>query len=144
MALCLVNLYMSENNQKEVTLVVCGSRSITEKEIVKEGIREAIKKFNEREETISQVLTGGADGVDSVAKEWVSDKDIQYEEIEPKWEKYGGKRAPIERNKKLIEKADYIVAVWDGKSSGTKFMIDNAGETPLYVKLEGTKKLDSF
>ena len=42
----------------------------------------------------------------------------------PDYKQYG-KSAPLKRNLKIIEYADIIYAFWDGKSRGTKFVIDN-------------------
>ena len=40
------------------------------------------------------------------------------------WEKYGNAAGYI-RNVKMAQAADFLVAFWDGKSKGTKHMIDN-------------------
>lgn len=43
----------------------------------------------------------------------------------PQYEIYGNS-APIRRNLQIIDYADQIVAIWDGKSNGTRFVINNA------------------
>jgi hypothetical protein len=41
----------------------------------------------------------------------------------PDYKRYG-KGAPLKRNLEIIEYADRVIAFWDGKSRGTKFVID--------------------
>jgi len=52
----------------------------------------------------------------------------------PIGKKYGNAAGPI-RNKQMAEYADALVAVWDGKSRGTKNMIDTAISMGLDVKV---------
>ena len=45
--------------------------------------------------------------------------------IYPDYKKYG-KFAPLKRNEKMVELADTVIIVWDGKSKGTKYTIEYA------------------
>ena len=80
-----------------------------------------------------EIVSGCARGVDSVAAEIARDLGYAVKEFPADWETYG-KAAGHIRNKQM---ADYVseddfnyhgrlVAFWDGKSSGTKNMIDTA------------------
>ena len=51
-------------------------------------------------------------------------KGIKLTEFLPEYSKYG-RGAPLRRNLEIIAYADEVVAFWDGKSRGTKFVIDN-------------------
>ena len=44
-------------------------------------------------------------------------------------------KAPLIRNKEIVEIADYIISFWDGKSRGTKFTIDYAKKLNKKVKI---------
>ena len=46
-----------------------------------------------------------------------------------------GKRAGYLRNEQMADYADALIAVWDGKSKGTKHMIDSAASKGLIVKV---------
>ncbi len=72
----------------------------------------------------SEIVSGGAKGIDTCAKNYANQNHIIYTEFLPQYEKYG-RAAPLKRNLQIIDYADLIVAFWDGKSKGTKFVIDN-------------------
>lgn len=72
----------------------------------------------------TEIVSGGAKGVDTLAREYVQQHDLKLTEFLPEYDKYG-RSAPLKRNIQIIEYADLIIAFWDGKSRGTKFVIDN-------------------
>ena len=74
-------------------------------------------------ENTTEIVSGGAKGVDSCAKEYAESNKIKLKEFLPEYVKYG-KGAPLKRNIQIIEYADKVLAFWDGKSKGTKFVID--------------------
>lgn len=74
-------------------------------------------------ENTTEIVSGGAKGVDSCAKEYAESNKIKLKEFLPEYEKFG-KGAPLKRNIQIIEYADEVLAFWDGKSRGTKFVID--------------------
>ncbi|MDR3303890.1 MAG: SLOG family protein [Treponema sp.] len=71
------------------------------------------------------IISGGATGIDTIAWGWAVDNNIEIIVIRPNYNIYG-RAAPLRRNDIIIEKADKIVAFWDGKSRGTKYVIDKA------------------
>jgi hypothetical protein len=71
------------------------------------------------------VISGGAKGIDTIAWAWAVDNHIEIIVIRPEYNKYG-KGAPLKRNETIVEKADKILALWDGISKGTKYVIDYA------------------
>ncbi len=75
--------------------------------------------------TTTEIVSGGAKGIDTCAKKYAISANIKLTEFLPDYSKYG-KSAPLYRNLKIITYADEIIAFWDGKSRGTKFVIDNA------------------
>ena len=76
-------------------------------------------------EECTEIISGGAAGVDKCAADYAKSKNILLTEILPEYKIYG-KGAPLIRNKIIVEKADMIIAFWDEKSKGTKFVIDYA------------------
>lgn len=75
---------------------------------------------------ISKIISGGARGADKLAEKYAKEKEIPFIEHLPDYNKYHGHFAPIIRNKKIVDEADYIMAFWDGKSYGTENVIDYA------------------
>ena len=73
---------------------------------------------------ISEIVSGGARGIDLVAKEYAYANGVKIVEFLPDYKKYG-RAAPLKRNLQIIEYSDLILAFWDGKSRGTKYVIDN-------------------
>ena len=70
----------------------------------------------------TEIVSGGAKGIDTCAKEYVQKQGLKLTEFLPEYEKYG-RGAPLKRNIQIIEHADEVVALWDGKSRGTAFVI---------------------
>ena len=72
----------------------------------------------------TEIVSGGAKGVDTSAREYATAHNIKLTEFLPEYGKYG-RGAPLKRNIQIIEYADLVLAFWDGKSRGTKYVIDN-------------------
>ena len=75
-----------------------------------------------------EIVSGGAVGVDSCAAEYAKKNGLKLTVFLPQYERYG-RAAPIERNKKIVDYADKIIAFWDGKSKGTLSVIKYAEKT---------------
>ena len=77
--------------------------------------------------TIGGVVSGGANGADTLGRIWAEANSIPIKEFIPDWKMYGG-RAGILRNHSIIDAADVVFAFWDGKSNGTRHSIKIAKE----------------
>ena len=71
----------------------------------------------------TEIISGGAKGVDMCAKKYAIEKNLTLTEFLPEYEKYG-RAAPLKRNITIVENADIVIAFWDKQSRGTKFVID--------------------
>ena len=92
-------------------LAVIGSRSFDNFELLN---KEIISLNTE----IIQIISGGAQGADSLAEKWSIQNNVKITVIKPDWLKYG-KGAGIKRNEEIIKNCDFCIAFWDGKSKGT-------------------------
>ena len=104
-----------------MNIAIVGSREGFRKEEVEKVM---LKEFNLDED---RLITGGARGVDSFADEIVQNNDDFAKDsmiIEPI--NTSSKINYLFRNIEIITLADRIIAFWDGKSKGTKFVIDYA------------------
>ena len=84
---------------------------------------------------VTEVISGGAAGVDQSGIDWAVNGFCPWTVFQPNWNKHG-RRAGILRNEDMGRYADALVAVWDGKSRGTQYMIEfmrGLGK-PVYVK----------
>jgi len=69
-----------------------------------------------------EFVSGGAKGADTLGEEWARSRGYTPTVFKADWNKLG-RSAGVVRNKIMAEYADYLVAFWDGNSSGTKNMI---------------------
>lgn len=92
---------------------------------------------------VTEIVSGGARGVDTCAREYAQAHGIQLTEFLPDYTRYG-RSAPLKRNLEIIAYADLVLAFWDGKSRGTKYVIDNDNckkqGVPIRVYLYKPKK----
>lgn len=98
-------------------IAVIGSRNFNDYELLKKELL----KFP----AIKEIISGGAKGADSLARQFASEHNIPICEYKPQYKQFG-RSAPIVRNKIIAENCDELVAFWDYKSKGTKFTIDQA------------------
>lgn len=82
----------------------------------------------------TEIISGGARGVDTLAKEYALSHGLKLTEFLPQYARFG-KGAPLKRNITIIENADIVLAFWDGKSKGTKFVIKNCQSRNIPVKV---------
>ncbi|MCB0339568.1 MAG: DUF2493 domain-containing protein [Bdellovibrionales bacterium] len=122
---------MTRDLTKPLKVVIAGSREIRDPSLLMTAIHDA--GF-----VIGEVISGGARGVDRLAESWASTKGIPLRIFEADWERYGKAAGPI-RNLKMADYADALIAIWDGKSRGTKNMIETAEKQgiPVHVHLCG-------
>lgn len=106
-------------------VIIAGSRGITDYKIVARAVVESGYK-------ITEVVSGGARGVDRLGERFASNHDLPVEKFPANWDRYG-KSAGYRRNQDMACYADALVAVWDGKSRGTRNMIALANKHGLKV-----------
>ena len=95
-------------------LLIAGSRSIKNFDL---------KKYVSGD--IDTILSGGAQGIDTIAENFADENKLSKIILRPKYKIYG-KYAPLKRNEELVNLADHILIVWDGKSAGTLYTINYA------------------
>lgn len=96
-------------------VIIAGSRTIKDYEKVFAAV-------NASGFDITEVVSGGAKGVDSLGEEFAEEQRLGILKFIPDWDGLG-KRAGFARNAEMAVYADALVAVWDGQSKGTKHMI---------------------
>ena len=83
---------------------------------------------------VTEIISGGARGIDSLAERWADENGIPKLIIRPNYHEYGI-AAPLLRNKTIVDTAELVVAVWDGKSHGTWMTITYAKKKRKPVKI---------
>lgn len=87
---------------------------------------------------ISEVVSGGAKGVDRTGELWASKNRIPVNRFPADWDRHGKSAGP-KRNAEMAQYADALIAFWDGKSRGTLNMIDTmrkAGKPYLIMNID--------
>lgn len=82
---------------------------------------------------ITEVISGGAMGVDKMAERYAKEKNLPLTIIRPDWRK--GKEAGPMRNQQIVEAADQVIAIWDGQSKGTADTIRRARKAGKPIKI---------
>lgn len=83
---------------------------------------------------VTEVVSGKARGADSLGEQWAKENNIPISAHPADWDTHG-KSAGYIRNSEMADYADALLAFWDGKSKGTKHMIDLATKKGLEVKV---------
>ena len=104
-------------------VAIVGSRNLTIPDL---------EKYISKETT--EIISGGAKGVDTCARNYALSHGIKITEYLPEYEKYG-RAAPLKRNISIIQNADLVIAFWDGKSKDTKFVIDSCEKLGVEVRV---------
>ncbi len=101
-------------------IAVIGSRDFKGSNLIPHYLDRELMKYYEL-----SIISGGASGVDTIAKQYAFERQIDYIELKADWRTYGRAAGPI-RNKLVVELAETIYAFWDGKSKGTLSVIQFA------------------
>lgn len=80
------------------------------------------------------VVSGCARGADRLGERWAMENGKPIREYPADWRTHG-KAAGFIRNQKMAKVAHSVVVFWDGKSKGTKNMIDNARQVGIDPKI---------
>lgn len=83
---------------------------------------------------MTEIITGGARGIDTCAIEYAQAHQIKLVTFLPDYRRYG-RGAPLKRNIEIIEYSDCVRAFWDGKSHGTRFVIDECRRRSIPICL---------
>jgi hypothetical protein len=99
-------------------LIVAGTRTFNDYSLLE-------KFISKIEWKITEIVSGGAPGADTMAIMYAKENNIPYKLFPALWDKYKKAAGPM-RNKQMAEYADALLCFWDGVSPGTKNMIEMA------------------
>lgn len=110
--------------------IIAGSRDI-------EDMREVEKAISLCGWSPSLVLCGLAPGVDTLGRDWAIANSIPFEDYPANWYPNNDgvldQKAGKKRNVQMGDNAEALIAVWDGRSPGTRHMIGYAKQKGLRV-----------
>lgn len=118
----ILYIYMRQQEDDFLKIAVIGSRNLVV----------TIERYIPSE--ITELISGGAKGIDSLAEQFADQNCIPKQILKPEYDKYG-RKAPLIRDRQIVDCADLVVAVWDGFSSGTWYTINYARHIGKPVKV---------
>ncbi len=81
-----------------------------------------------------EIVSGAYKGADLLGEKYAAERNHPIKQFPADWRRYG-KSAGLKRNFGMAAYADALIAFWDGKSTGTKHMIDRATQAGLKVEV---------
>ena len=106
--------------------LICGGRDFTNVAFI---WRELDRVYSET--PLSEMMTGGAQGADSIANDWGKTKPITRFVCNAEWKKYGTAAGP-KRNARMIEWLPDVVIAFPG-GRGTADMVRRAKKAGVLV-----------
>lgn len=114
-------------------IIIAGGRNFNDYAYFVASIETVINKDDGVE-----IISGHASGVDSFAEQYAKENGIALKVFPADWKAYGRAAGPI-RNRQMLDYARtsdaLLIALWDGKSKGTKNIIDKARSLDIECKI---------
>ena len=125
-------------------VIIAGSRNFNNYNKLKEFCDKVLVNQNDIE-----IISGTAEGADKLGERYAKEKGYTLTEFPAKWKdltakpcfvKYDKNKEPynvlagLNRNEEMAKYADALIIFWDGRSSGSKNMIESATKHKLKIK----------
>lgn len=120
----------------ELRIIIAGGRDFADYELVKNTLDKYLKDI--KGEVV--IISGTARGADQLGERYAKENNLMVKRFPADWDRYGKSAGPI-RNDQMAKYASetkgVLFAFWDGKSRGTKNMIETAKWHGLRVYVSG-------
>ena len=125
-------------------VIIAGSRTFNDYQKLYDFCEKVLANQNDIE-----IVSGTADGADKLGEKYAKEKGYKLSEFPAKWKdldakpcfvKYDKNKEPynvlagLNRNEEMAKYADSLIVFWDGKSTGSKNMIESAMKHKLKIK----------
>lgn len=108
--------------------IIAGSRGCTDPAVLWRGLGRV-------HWPITRVISGHAMGADTLGELAARAAGVPLDVFPARWREHGRWAGRL-RNAEMLQHADALLALWDGKSRGTKHMVDIARQAGLLVHVE--------
>jgi hypothetical protein len=109
-------------------VIIAGGRDFSDYEKLKNYCDEILSNKSDVE-----IVSGVAKGADLLGEKYAEENNYSLKQFPADWKL--GRGAGHIRNTQMANYADTLIAFWDGKSKGTKHMIETAREKGLSVNV---------
>ncbi len=127
--LVVKDLPQVKSDGREYRVVVAGSRSFNDYALLSRELNLFLVG-----KTNVVILSGAARGADTLGERYAREHGITLETYPAEWSAYH-QGAGVRRNKIMAQRADAVVAFWDGHSAGTSNIIQCAKEENIPCKI---------
>lgn len=132
---------------KELRVIIAGSRDFDDFSKLMNSSMEILTEISKKRDDLDRIriISGTARGADKLGEQYAKIAHYELSKFPADWDKLG-KRAGYVRNAEMakfaVEDGSYgvLIAFWDGKSRGTKHMIDLAKRYGLEIHVVNYKE----
>ena len=131
---------MNKETKPDFRVIIAGGRDFNDYELLKRKCDDLLyqRKITNR----IVVVSGAAQGADRLGERYARERGYAIDSHPADWNTHG-KSAGFIRNSEMANSANALIAFWDGKSHGTKQMIDTAKAKGLDVRIINYKTMDA-
>ncbi len=108
-------------------MLVCGGREFYDADFLFDKL-DSVHEIT----PIKLIIEGGANGADSLAREWAKSREVEYDEYMAQWKKFGKAAGRMRNEQMLVEAFPDVVIAFDG-GNGTAHMKRIAREAQIKV-----------
>lgn len=116
---------MKNQIQTKVNIAIVGSRTFTDFVQCEFEIENALAEWGLTTKNINRIVSGGAQGADTLADMYARKNNIAITVYSPDWKAFG-KAAGIMRNTDIVNDCEYVIAFPSRKGKGTQDTIRKA------------------
>ncbi len=111
-------------------LIIAGSRNFTNYKKLCEVCDQILQ-----DQTNIEIVSGAYyKGADKLGEQYAKEHNYPIKQFPADWKRFGRASGP-KRNEQMANYADALIAFWDGRSAGTKHMIQVAKSRNLKIKI---------
>ena len=117
---------------EQYKVIIAGTRDFADYQLLARKCDKILAK--KTKDTLITIISGTAKGADRLGERYAKDRGYRVERFPANWDRDGNKAGPL-RNIEMAKHADALIAFWDGRSRGTRHMIDTALNGELAVRV---------
>lgn len=114
-------------------IIIAGGRDFNNYDLLAKSM-DILLEPRKRNRSPIEIVSGGARGVDQLGERYALNSKFLLTIMNADWD-FHGKAAGHIRNRDMAVYSTHLAAFWDGKSRGTKNMIDTAKKLGLKCKI---------